>query len=79
MTGAAPGSRCSAASAMFAAGLLAGGLAGSMAVLVAARALQGIGGGIISVSLYVVAGQAYAPSCGPGCSPRSPPPGCSRR
>ena len=30
-----------------------------MAVFVGARALQGVGGGIISVSLYVVAGRAY--------------------
>ncbi|WP_245159065.1 MFS transporter [Blastococcus sp. TF02A_35] len=45
--------------AVFAAGLLAGGLAGHMGVLVAARALQGVGGGIISVALYVVAGQAF--------------------
>ena len=44
---------------VFAVGLLAAGVAGSMAVLVTARAVQGIGGGIISVSLYVVAGQAF--------------------
>ena len=46
---------------LFAAGLLAAGVAGEMALFVAARALQGVGGGIISVSLYVVAGQAYEP------------------
>ncbi|MGY2084678.1 MFS transporter [Blastococcus sp. SYSU DS0539] len=51
--------------AVFAAGLLAAGLAGSMAVLVAARAVQGVGGGVIAVSLYVVAGQAYAPALRP--------------
>jgi MFS family permease len=45
--------------AIFAAGLLAAGLSGHMAVFVAARAVQGVGGGIISVCLYVVAGQAY--------------------
>ncbi|MCA0146457.1 MFS transporter [Blastococcus sp. LR1] len=44
---------------IFAAGLLAGGIATEMSVFIAARALQGIGGGIISVSLYVVAGQAF--------------------
>jgi MFS family permease len=44
---------------IFAAGLLAGGIATDMSVFIAARALQGIGGGIISVSLYVVAGQAF--------------------
>ena len=36
-----------------------------MAVFVAARAVQGVGGGIISVSLYVVAGRAYAPALRP--------------
>jgi MFS family permease len=47
--------------AVFAAGLLGGGLATNMGLFVGARALQGIGGGIISVALYVVAGQAYEP------------------
>ncbi|WP_346619740.1 MFS transporter [Blastococcus montanus] len=51
--------------AVFAAGLLAAGLATSMAVFVAARAVQGVGGGIIAVSLYVVAGQAYAAALRP--------------
>jgi MFS family permease len=46
---------------LFAGGLLAAGVAGEMALFVAARALQGVGGGIISVALYVVAGQAYEP------------------
>jgi MFS family permease len=46
---------------LFAAGLLVAGVAVHMAVFVGARALQGIGGGIISVALYVVAGQAYEP------------------
>ncbi|TFV65057.1 UNVERIFIED_ORG: MFS transporter [Bacillus sp. AZ43] len=50
---------------IFAVGLLAGGLSGSMALFVAARAVQGIGGGIISVSLYVVAGRAYPPELRP--------------
>jgi MFS family permease len=49
----------------FALGLLAGGLAGNMALFVAARAVQGVGGGIISVSLYVVAGRAYEPALRP--------------
>ncbi len=44
---------------VFAAGLLAAGLSEQMAVFVAARAVQGMGGGIIAVSLYVVAGHAY--------------------
>ncbi|MGY1636467.1 MFS transporter [Geodermatophilus sp. SYSU D00742] len=51
--------------AVFGAGLLAAGLAGSMALLVAARAVQGLGGGLIAVSLYVVAGQAYGASLRP--------------
>lgn len=45
--------------AVFTTGLLAAGLAGSMAALVAGRAVQGLGAGLIAVSLYVVAGQAY--------------------
>src|SRR3954469_3000855 len=51
--------------AAFAAGLLTAGLAGDMAVFVAGRAVQGLGGGIISVLLYVVAGQAYEPALRP--------------
>ncbi len=50
---------------VFAVGLLAGGLSGHMAVFVAARAVQGIGGGFIAVSLYVVAGRAYRPELRP--------------
>jgi MFS family permease len=49
----------------FAVGLLAAGLAGSMALFIAARAVQGVGAGIIGVSLYVVAGQAYEPQLRP--------------
>ncbi len=44
---------------VFAAGLLTAGLAGSMAVLVGGRAVQGLGSGLIGVSLYVAAGRAY--------------------
>ncbi|MCW2682997.1 MAG: Major Facilitator Superfamily arabinose transporter [Blastococcus sp.] len=51
--------------ATFAAGLLAAGLAADMALFVAGRAVQGIGGGAIAVSLYVVAGQAYEPALRP--------------
>jgi MFS family permease len=51
--------------AVFAAGLLAAGVAGDMALFVAARAVQGVGGGIIAVSLYVVAGQAYSAALRP--------------
>ncbi|MGY1769765.1 MFS transporter [Blastococcus sp. SYSU D00813] len=45
--------------AVFAAGLLVAGVAGSMAVLVAGRAVQGLGSGLVAVSLYVAAGQAF--------------------
>ena len=51
--------------AVFAAGLLASGLAADMALFVLGRAVQGLGGGLISVSLYVVAGAAYAPRLRP--------------
>ncbi|RBY84023.1 MFS transporter [Blastococcus sp. TF02A-26] len=50
---------------VFALGLLAAGVAGSMAALVAGRAVQGLGGGLVAVSLYVVAGQAYPASLRP--------------
>ena len=51
--------------AVFAVGLLAAGLAADMALFVVARAVQGVGGGAIAVSLYVVAGQAYEPALRP--------------
>src|SRR3954453_23473753 len=51
--------------AAFASGLLTAGLAGDMAVFVAGRAVQGLGGGVISVVLYVVAGSAYEPALRP--------------
>jgi MFS family permease len=43
----------------FAVGLVVAGTAGSMAVFVAGRAVQGLGAGVIAVLLYVIAGQAY--------------------
>jgi MFS family permease len=43
----------------FAAGLLVAGTAVDMAVMVSGRLVQGLGAGLIAVSLYVVAGQAY--------------------
>ncbi|WP_448617873.1 MFS transporter [Geodermatophilus sp. URMC 65] len=49
----------------FAAGLLVAGLAGSMAVFIAGRALQGLGAGVMVVLLYVIAGQAYDSSLRP--------------
>ena len=51
--------------AVFATGLLTAGLAGSMAVFVVGRAVQGLGAGVMIVLLYVIAGQAYAPSLRP--------------
>jgi MFS family permease len=43
----------------FSAGLLVGGLAPSMPVLIAGRALQGVGGGAISSIAYVAIGRGY--------------------
>ncbi|MHB9851518.1 MFS transporter [Streptomyces krungchingensis] len=43
----------------FAAGLLVSGTAGSMWVFVLGRAVQGFGGGLVGVALYVVVGRAY--------------------
>jgi MFS family permease len=51
--------------ALFAAGLLLAGVAGNMAVFVSARAVQGLGAGVMVVLLYVIAGQAYEPSLRP--------------
>lgn len=45
--------------AAFGAGLLVCGLAPSMPALVAGRLLQGLGGGALTVGLYVVVGQVY--------------------
>ncbi|MYX27339.1 MFS transporter [Streptomyces sp. SID8381] len=43
----------------FAAGLLLAGTAGTMWVFVLGRAVQGLGGGLVIVALYVVVGRAY--------------------
>ncbi|MFF3732655.1 MFS transporter [Streptomyces sp. NPDC002476] len=43
----------------FAAGLLLSGTAGTMWLFVAGRAVQGIGGGLVIVALYVVISRAY--------------------
>lgn len=45
--------------AWFALGLIAAGLAPSMWMLIAGRVVQGFGGGLISVALYVVVGRVY--------------------
>lgn len=50
---------------LFAAGLLAAGLANGMAQLVAGRVLQGLGGGMVGVALYVGMGQVVPPSLHP--------------
>jgi MFS family permease len=44
---------------LFAAGLLVGGFAPSMPILIAGRALQGLGGGAISAIAYVAVGRGY--------------------
>lgn len=47
--------------AWFAVGLFLAGLAPTMWVLLAGRVVQGFGGGLMSVALYVVVGRAYPP------------------
>ena len=51
--------------ALFAAGLVAGGLAPNMLVLVAARSVQGVGAGAIPAVAYVAIGRAYPPELQP--------------
>jgi len=48
--------------AWFALGLIVAGLAPAMGWLVAGRVVQGFGGGLISVALYVVVGRVYPPA-----------------
>ncbi len=45
--------------ALFVIGVAGAGLASSMAMLAAARALQGLGDGLVSVALYVLVGRVY--------------------
>ncbi|MFC5632917.1 MFS transporter [Streptomyces bullii] len=45
--------------ASFAAGLLLSGTAGAMWLFILGRAVQGLGGGLVIVALYVVVGRAY--------------------
>jgi MFS family permease len=54
-----PGRPLVVAAATFAAGLVVAGLAPTMPVLVAGRLVQGLGGGALSVVLYVVVGRLY--------------------
>lgn len=56
---AGPGRPLVVAAATFAAGLVVAGLAPTMEVLVAGRLVQGLGGGALSVVLYVVVGRLY--------------------
>lgn len=51
--------------AVFAAGLLAAGLAPTMAWVVAGRIVQGLGGGMLGVALYAGMGQAVPPALHP--------------
>ncbi|XAS63860.1 MFS transporter [Micrococcaceae bacterium Sec5.8] len=50
-----------AAVAMFVLGLLVAGTAGTMPALVAGRLVQGLGGGALTVALYVVIARVYSP------------------
>jgi len=50
---------------LFAAGLLLGGTARSMPVLVVARAVQGLGGGVVPATAYVAIGRDYPPETRP--------------
>ena len=50
---------------IFSAGLVGCGLAHSMQVLIAARVVQGVGGGGVTVCLYVLVGLMYPPSLRP--------------
>jgi len=50
-----------ASAAVFGAGLLVAGLATGIEVFVAARFLQGLGGGAITVTLYVLVARIFAP------------------
>src|SRR5450830_848908 len=54
-----------AAVAMFVLGLVIAGTAGSMQVLVAGRLVQGLGGGGLTVALYVVIARVYPPALHP--------------
>ncbi len=54
-----PASPVRAGTALFTAGLLLAGFAPAMPVLVAGRAVQGLGSGILGVAVYVVVGRCY--------------------
>lgn len=52
--------------ASFGAGLLLAGTAGAMWLFILGRAVQGLGGGLVIVALYVVVGRAYPERLRPG-------------
>ncbi|MER7007759.1 MFS transporter [Dactylosporangium sp. NPDC000555] len=56
---AGPGRPAAAGVALFCAGLLIAGMAPNMWALVAGRLVQGFGGGLVNVALFVVVGRAY--------------------
>ncbi len=60
-----PGRALAVGTVLFAAGLLVSGLAPSMPVVVAGRAIQGLGGGAISSVVYVAIARAYPPAATP--------------
>lgn len=60
-----PGRPLVASLVLFSLGLLVCGLAPSMEVLVVGRVVQGLGGGALTVGLYVVVGRAYPPALQP--------------
>ena len=51
--------------ALFVAGLLIAGMAGSMEILVLGRLVQGLGGGAMTVALYVLVARVYPPELHP--------------
>ncbi|WP_281444717.1 MFS transporter, partial [Paenarthrobacter nicotinovorans] len=51
--------------ALFVAGLLIAGMAGTMEILVLGRLVQGLGGGAMTVALYVLVARVYPPELHP--------------
>jgi MFS family permease len=54
-----PAAPVKAGTALFTAGLLVAGLAPAMSIVVAGRAVQGLGSGILGVAVYVVVGRCF--------------------
>ena len=61
--------------ALFALGLVVGGTAPDMAVLVVGRAVQGLGAGVVPAVAYVAISRCYPEECRGECSPSFPPHG----